>query len=94
MGDFTDKLLGTDTGRNPKFRRRKKFQGATWTPENSPAELGDGLWCKACKTRHGYMTMGMRWERSGDGFRLIWSCSKTHNVLGYTPLKSATREAE
>lgn len=85
MGDFTDKLLGTErTGGNPKFRRRKKFQGATWTPENSAAELGDGLWCRQCKTRHGYMTMEIRYEynKKKDRFNVLWTCKKTGNVLG------------
>lgn len=97
MGDFTDKLLSTSTstGSNPKFRKRKKFQGASWTPENSPAELGDGLWCKQCKTRHGYMTMGLVWEKDDkDRFRGVWSCKKTGDVLGYLTLGETNAEPE
>lgn len=95
MGDFTDKLLGTDrSGGNPKFRRRKKFQGATWTPENAAAELGDGLWCKQCKTRHGFMTLGSAYERfTPHRFRVVWSCKKSGDVLGYTELGGETRDA-
>lgn len=69
------------------FRRRKKFQGATWTPENSPAVVGDGEWCPDCRTRHGYKTMGLTWEKKStivDGeykFKTLWSCPKTGRVI-------------
>lgn len=69
------------------FRRRKKFQGATWTPERSPAVAGDGEWCRSCRTRHGYKTMGLTWEKKStqvEGeypFKTLWSCPKTGEVI-------------
>jgi hypothetical protein len=88
-GDFTDKLLGTDKpgSWNPKFRKRKRWQGATWTPENQMADKVDGHWCRACKSRHGYMTMDASYEKASDGnWRINWSCRKTGNVIGETVL--------
>lgn len=63
------------------FRRKRRFQGATWTPENQPALKPDGAWCKACKTRHGYMTMGIAYEKRKSGWIILWSCKKTGNVI-------------
>lgn len=45
------------------FRRRRRHEGSTWTPASQPALPPDGAWCRACKTRHGYMTMGIAYEK-------------------------------
>jgi len=67
---------------NPKFRRRKKWQGATWTPPSQSAAVGDGLWCKRCKQRHGYKTMIFRLEIHPErGNSILWSCPRSGNVL-------------
>lgn len=72
---------------NPKFRKRKKWQGATWTPKNQSAEIGDGAWCRSCKIRHGYMTMTLQYDKDSKGrFQLLWGCPKTGNILETTTL--------
>src|SRR5687767_9738813 len=69
------------------YRRRKRWQGATWTPENQLADKPDGVWCRACKTRHGYMTMGITYELRINNkthrtyWVLLWWCRHTGNVL-------------
>ena len=74
------------------FRRKKKWQGATWTPENKSAMLGDGVWCRHCRTRHGYKTMGFALEKRSvqdkDGtWFILWSCRVTGNVIEEMPLR-------
>lgn len=67
---------------NPRFRRRRKFQGATWTPTNQSADIGDGEWCKSCHKRHGYKTMGMNYDKTSSGkWKILWSCPKTGDVI-------------
>lgn len=66
---------------NPKFRRRRRHQGATWTPTNTSAEIGDGAWCKFHKQRHGYMTMDIAYEKRNGFWYILWSCKQTHQVL-------------
>lgn len=79
-----------DFGREPRkpFRRRKKYQGATWAPPSMSAVVGDGLWCKRCKQRHGYSTLGLKYEKRNSMWYIIWNCPKTGNVVGETPLAS------
>ncbi len=67
------------------FRRKKKFQGATWTPEASSAISTDGVWCPTCRIRHGYMSqkLGLEYERrsNGIGWKKLWYCKLSGNVL-------------
>ncbi len=68
------------------FRRRKKYQGAIWTPRGSTALYGDGEWCKDCRMRHGYKTMGVTFEKKSAPkererrWRILWLCPKTGRV--------------
>lgn len=78
--------MSSSSAYNPKFRRRKKHQGSTWTPENQPALKPDGAWCRWCKTRHGYMTMGVKYEKrlrnkTERYFVILWFCKKTGFII-------------
>jgi hypothetical protein len=67
---------------NRQFRRKKRFQGADWTPPSMSAETGDGEWCRACRQRHGYKTMGLAYEKASSGrWKILWSCRKTGAVI-------------
>jgi hypothetical protein len=70
-------------GQRRPFRRKKRWQGATWTPQNQSADRIDGVWCPVHRKRHGYGTMGFNiGERRADGsFKVLWSCPTTGNVL-------------
>jgi hypothetical protein len=68
------------------FRRKKRYQGATWTPPSMSADVENGVWCRACRQRHGYMTAGVRYERRGAQWIVMWLCPKTYNVIGETGL--------
>lgn len=72
-------------------RRVRKFQGATWTPQSMSAEPDDGVWCKACKKRHGYMNLKTQYEKGKGGWVLLWVCKVTGNVIGDLPLSSGHR---
>jgi hypothetical protein len=74
------------------YRRRKKHQGSTWTPERQPALYEDGQWCRACKTRHGYMTMKVDYEKRNGHFVILWLCRTTGNVIGETKLGAKSEE--
>jgi hypothetical protein len=66
------------------FRRKKRFQGATWTPEQTSAAPEDGAWCRSCQQRHGYKSHGllMQVEKASTGaWRILWVCKKTKDVL-------------
>ena len=63
------------------FRRKKRWQGATWTPESQSSGARDGAFCKVHKTWHGYKTMGIQYEKRGDYFWILWSCPKTGDVI-------------
>jgi hypothetical protein len=68
----------------PVFRKRKKkFQGATWTPETKSADKPDGVWCGYHKLRHGYMSkeLGFSTERYNSKSYIHWYCKKTGDVL-------------
>jgi hypothetical protein len=86
---------------NPKFRKRRKHKGETWKPgqRNEPnAELG--LWCFQCRSVHPWRntkTLGTRYERksSGEGFRMLWICVRTGEVLKMEDLvRSNTQQEE
>jgi hypothetical protein len=51
------------------------------------AEAPDGLWCRGCKKRHGYMSMGLKHEKRGDNWFQLWSCPKSYDVLGEVKLE-------
>jgi hypothetical protein len=72
------------------FRRKKRWQGAVWSPKHQPALYEDGKWCKKCKTRHGYMTMDVQYEKRGDHFVMLWLCKTTRDVVGETKLGGAS----
>lgn len=64
------------------FRRKKKFQGATWTPDTSNADKEDGVYCRRCRIRHGYMKLGIQYEKTGSGtWKVMWKCPKFGMVL-------------
>jgi hypothetical protein len=78
--------MGDEINSSPKFfRRKRRHQGATWTPERTSAAPEDGAWCVACRQRHGYKSRGllMNVEKTvpGGHWRLLWTCRKTGNVL-------------
>jgi hypothetical protein len=78
--------VGDEINPSPKFfRRRRRFQGATWTPNTSSAAPEDGAWCARCHQRHGYKSSGllMQTEKTvpGGQWRVLWVCKKTGNVL-------------
>jgi hypothetical protein len=56
------------------FRRKRRYQGATWAPPSMSAEVEDGLWCKRCKKRHGYMTMLIAYEKVAEKWVTYWMC--------------------
>lgn len=65
-----------------QFRRRRRYQGASWTPPSMSAEPEDGAWCRFHKKRHGYMTMGIAYEKNAEGrWQILWMCKQTHQVL-------------
>jgi hypothetical protein len=64
-----------------QYRRKRRWQGATWTPERLPADIDDGAWCRNCRTRHGFMTMGLQYEKRKSGWWLLWSCRRTGRVI-------------
>lgn len=66
---------------NPKYRKRRKHQGASWTPPSTSAVAGDGLWCGDCRKRHGYMTLGLNYEKYKGKWKLLWYCRRTGRVL-------------
>jgi hypothetical protein len=69
-------------GGNRVFRRKKRFQGASWTPPSMSAEVEDGLWCKRCKKRHGYMSMDIAYEKqTDDTWKALWMCRVDGRVL-------------
>lgn len=66
------------------YRRKRRFQGATWTPNTITAAVEDGVWCAAHRIRHGYMSrnLGTTYEKGSDGYwKILWVCQLTGNVL-------------
>lgn len=60
----------------------RKFQGAPWTPPNRNALNTDGLWCKQCHRRHGYMSMGIDYYKNDQGkWEVLWLCPNFGDVL-------------
>jgi len=58
------------------------------------ADVGDGLWCRACKLRHGYKTLGLKYERRSTGWVILWNCTKTGDVVGETVLGATRKEGD
>lgn len=46
------------------------------------ADAADGKHCRACGIFHGYMTLGVSYEKRGEAWVLMWSCPKGGNVVG------------
>lgn len=66
------------------YRRKRRWQGATWTPQGASALSEDGIWCPAHRVRHGYMSvlLGLRFEKGSNGkWKKLWYCNTTGNVL-------------
>lgn len=66
------------------FRRKKKHEGATWTPTNESALSGDGVWCPAHRQFHGYMSkakLRTAYEKRNGIWYIQWICKQTGNVL-------------
>lgn len=59
----------------------KRWQGASWTPTDHMADMPDGLWCQQCKTRHGYMSMGLAYDKRQGSWYMAWYCKKTNDIL-------------
>jgi hypothetical protein len=70
-------------GGSKQYRRKRKYQGADWTPENHNALAGNGIWCPACRTRHGYKTkqLVLNYEKRSGVWHLLWICTKTGDVI-------------
>ena len=73
-------------GDRRQYRRKKKYQGASWTPPSANADKPDGLWCRACMKHHGYKSMGLSYNRTSQGWEMLWSCTRTNNIIGTTLL--------
>jgi hypothetical protein len=78
--------VGDEINPGPKFfRRKRRFQGATWTPGSISAATEDGVWCASCRMRHGYgatKRLGLTYEKGSSGhWKLMWYCKLTGNVL-------------
>jgi hypothetical protein len=67
------------------FRRKRRFQGATWTPASQSADRRDGVWCPVHRKFHGYGSTALNFtvgERRPNGtFKILWTCALTGNVL-------------
>jgi hypothetical protein len=77
-------------GKGPVFRRRRRFQGATWTPEKDSALSTDGFWCKNCRVRHGAMSknvLGAQYEKRNGVWYILWICKKSGNVIHETSMR-------
>lgn len=81
------------------YRRRRKHKGETWKPgqRNEPnAELG--IWCFSCKSVHGWRnkkTLGTSYEiRADGGFRMLWICVRTGEVLRMQDLVRSNNNQE
>lgn len=70
-------------------RRVKKWQGANWTPPNVSADEGEGAYCRRCRKRHGYMSMGFQVEKRGERWYMMWSCPNFLHVVEDTELGNA-----
>lgn len=76
--------MPTPSSSNRIFRRKRRFQGASWTPPSVSAIKTDGIWCAFHRQRHGYKSsmLGAQYEKtSTDKWRLLWYCKETGTVL-------------
>lgn len=81
---MTDDIHRTLVGAGRKiYRRKKKTQGSVWTPENKSADLDDGVWCKACRQRHGYKSklLQTQYELRSGVWHILWTCIKSGDVV-------------
>lgn len=77
----------TDGSGRKVYRRRRKWQGASWAPPSMSSDVESGLWCKACRKRHGYMVLGLKYEKDSKGrWVMIWYCKTYGSVLGTNTL--------
>lgn len=66
------------------YRRKRRHQGASWTPPSASALKEDGVWCPIHRQRHGYMSkgLGVYFDKGSHGeFQMIWYCKQTGDVL-------------
>lgn len=78
-----------------KIRRKKRWQGATWTPPSISAAKADGVWCPVHRMFHGYKSAQLvtDYEKRSDGeWRLLWICKMTGSVLGEIDLGQVATE--
>lgn len=70
-------------GGSKKYRRRRKHQGADWTPERQSADSQDGFWCKSCRMWHGAMSkiLSVSYEKRGGVWYILWTCTRSGNVI-------------
>lgn len=67
-----------------KFRRKRRYQGATWTPGTISSDVENGVWCPQHRIRHGYKSdrLGVYYEKGKDNrFTALWYCKTTGAVL-------------
>lgn len=63
----------------------RKWQGASWTPKEHSALKRDGAWCQACYKRHGYMSLGIGYDKNSKGqWVILWTCRTTGNIIEET----------
>jgi hypothetical protein len=58
------------------------------------AEAQDGVWCRQCRMRHGYKTLGFDVERRGASWYILWSCPKYFTVLEEKKLEQQGRDSQ
>jgi hypothetical protein len=58
------------------------------------AEKPDGLWCRGCKKRHGYMVMGVNYIREFGKWKMFWLCPISKDVLQEVKLNETVQQNE
>jgi hypothetical protein len=79
------------------YRRKKRHQGADWTPEKDSALTDDGVWCPSCRVRHGYMAkrvLGTQYEQRNGAWHILWVCLKSGNIVKDELLLNPRRKPE
>lgn len=89
--------MSTSDSPKPVFRKRKKkWQGATWTPGTKSSDVPDGVWCGYHGLRHGYMSkeLGFTPERYNGKSYIHWYCKKTGDVLDSKEVGGAVHDSQ
>jgi hypothetical protein len=66
-------------------------RGETWRPKEQHTPIKEvGIYCPHCYTIHPWKskkTLKAQYEKmQSGGFRILWVCKKTGNVIKYQPL--------